>query len=124
MSELDIGRIQILKNDHLEQLDIEFESPIIVSKKPDDLRVMKELKEISLKEYSSQLFLGKNIIIKRNIIPPKLPKDATQIIDNSFPLPVYIHKNKRYQLIKNEKQLRIILDKFSEKLKKIVLVTN
>jgi len=124
ISELDAGRIQILKNGNLDQLDIENESTINDNKGPDDLRDMDELKEISIKEYSSKFFLGKSIVIKRNIIPPKLPKTASQIKDDSFPLPVYIHKNKRYLLIKNEKQLRMILERFDKKLKNIILVTN
>ncbi|HUU78723.1 MAG TPA: phospholipase D-like domain-containing protein [candidate division Zixibacteria bacterium] len=119
------GKIKIYEGRNLTEVEIKKEKIIEEVEKPEDLRLMNKLQEISYNNnYTNQSNYYQRIIVKRTIDPPQLPPNSTQLKDNPFPVPLYIFKNKRYLLIKNEKQLQLILEKHGNKLNNVILVTD
>jgi len=124
IKEMKLGRVKFQDKNGIIKYEILSTKTIEQIKEPSDLREIKELNEITFdNNFIDEKTIVKRVIVKRKIIPPKLPTNSTKIKNNPFPYDLYIHKNKKYLVLKNEKQLDTVLEKYHNEIRKIILVT-
>ena len=124
IEEINPSIIKIFENNELREYEITPEKIIEQTEKPIDLREIENLKNIKFNgNFTYESIYPKKITIRRNIIPPILPTNSIKIKENPFPFDLYVNKNKRYLVIKNERQLKEAIDKYDKQLSNITLVT-